>query len=97
MAILLTVKVFPAAGRQVFMLDKSGTIKCFLKSQAEKGKANDELVKLLAAKLTVSRQSIMILKGVTSQRKTIKITTPLTLEEIFQALGIGYQQSLAKE
>lgn len=97
MAILLTVKVFPGSGRQVFALDKSGIIKCFLKSQAEKGKANDELVKLLASTLGLGREAIVILKGVTSQRKTLKIATARNEQEVFNALGLGFQKTLTKE
>lgn len=97
MSILLTIKVFPGAGRQSFVLDKSGIIKCFIKNQAEKGKANNEVVKLLATKLGVSRDAIIILKGTTNSRKIIKITTDLDQEKVFQALGISYQCLIVKE
>ena len=97
MAILLSIKVFPGAGRQAFMLDKSGIIKCFIKSQAEKGRANDEVVALIAKKLALGREAIVILKGITSQRKILKIATTLSQEEVYQALGVGFQQSITKE
>lgn len=96
MAILLEIKVFPGAGRQAFTLDSSGLLKCYLKNQAEKGRANDELVKLFALRLGIGRECIVIVKGALVQRKLIKIATTITREEVFKHLGVVYQQSIMK-
>ena len=51
MALIITVKVVPASGRNQWVIDKSGALKCFLKSPAEQGKANKELIKICLQKI----------------------------------------------
>ena len=45
-----------------------------VKSKAEKGKANKELLKLLSENFNVHQNQIRILKGLKSRNKIIKIT-----------------------
>ncbi|MGD0672570.1 MAG: DUF167 domain-containing protein [Candidatus Binatus sp.] len=44
-------------------------------SGPQKGKANDELIEYLAGELRVPRSAILIVRGATSRRKTIRIVT----------------------
>jgi len=44
-------------------------------SGPRKGKANDELIEYLAGELRVPRSALMIVRGETSRRKTIRIVT----------------------
>ena len=44
-------------------------------SRPEKGKANDELIEYLAREMRVPRSALMIVRGETSRRKTIRIVT----------------------
>jgi uncharacterized protein len=44
-------------------------------SRPEKGKANDDLIEYLAGELRVPRSALMIVRGETSRRKTIRIVT----------------------
>jgi uncharacterized protein (TIGR00251 family) len=93
MAIHLEIKVTPQSGKQQFLRDKSGIIKCFLKSPPEDGKANNELVKLLSKTLSVPQEQIIILQGVTARKKVIKIETPLNIQAILHKLGLEVQTS----
>ncbi len=94
MAITLTIKVFPQSGKQGFVRDCAGIIKCFLKSAPEGGKANDELVKLISSRLHLPRQHISILQGVTARKKVLRIDTSLDIATIFQLLGIPTQMTI---
>jgi hypothetical protein len=44
-------------------------------SRPEKGKANDELIEFLAKEMRVPRSALMIVRGETSRRKTIRVVT----------------------
>lgn len=94
MAVMLELKIVPQSGRQHFARDKSGAIKCYLKSPPVDGKANEELIKILSKKLSVTQESIKILQGITSRKKILKIDTALTLPAILQTLGVETQQTL---
>ena len=94
MAVHLEIKVTPQAGRQQFLRDKSGTIKCLLKSAPEGGKANNELIKFLSKTLSVPQENVIIMQGVTARKKVIKIETPLNTEAILHKLGLDVQMSL---
>ena len=78
MSLLIKVKVITAAGKQKLFLDKSGKMKCRLKSTPEKGKANSELIKYLSKLIKMPTSKIRILSGHTSKNKTLKIETDLT-------------------
>ncbi len=94
MPLQIVIKVTPSSGRQGWTLDKSGKLKCFLKSPAEKGLANKELIKTLANALRVGQDAITILGGLTSRTKRILIQTTMTIQELEAILGIERQQSL---
>ena len=86
--LIIEIKVTPSSGRQVCTLDKSGQLKCFLKSPPEKNKANEELITLLAHSLKVGKEKIKITSGLTGRKKMVKIDATLTLEQVLAALGI---------
>lgn len=94
MAIVLTIKVAPNAGKQEFKLDKNNILKCFLKSAPEQGKANAELIKLLSKALNLTLLDITLIQGATNRTKKIKIETTKTLPEILALLGISLQTSI---
>jgi len=93
MALMVTIKVVPGSGRHAWVLDKSGGLKCFLKNQAERNLANNELIKALASAARVPQNSVTIVSGQTSRTKRVKIETVLTLELLMVRLGIEVQQS----
>lgn len=89
MAIILSIKVVPSSGRQAWKLDKSGILKCFLKSPPEKNKANSELVRFVADSLDMSTLQVALVGGLTERTKKVKITTALTQEQIVKQLLEG--------
>jgi len=94
MAFVLEVKVVPSSGKQAWKLDKSGKLKCYLKSPPEKGLANAELLKMLAKGLGLTLADLELIAGATSRAKLIKIAAPLTFEQVLARLGIDRQTSL---
>lgn len=92
MSAMLELKVVPQAGRQGFMQDKAGVIKCYLKSPPEDGKANKELIKLLSSTLDTPQKNIEIVRGLTDRKKTIRITS-LEINNVLAKLGIEQQKS----
>jgi uncharacterized protein YggU (UPF0235/DUF167 family) len=97
MAYVLTVKVVPGSGRSDCKLDKNGTLKIYLKSQAEGGRANEELLKMLAKALQVPYGALNIMTGATSRTKMIKIDASITHAQVLACLGIEKQIELFKQ
>lgn len=95
MSIILEIKVTPSSGRQRIVVDSSGMrIKVYLKSPPEDGKANSELIDLLAKTVGCPKMKIDILSGAASRTKRVKIDLPLTREELLSRLGFALQMSL---
>lgn len=93
MALLIEVKVIPSSGRQAWKLEH-GRLKCYLKSPPEKGKANNELLLLIATILRLPSSKISLVSGATSRNKKIKIDAAMTFDTLLKALGIEKQGSL---
>ncbi len=94
MPLTFQVKVTPSAGRVAWVLDKSGILKCYLKSPPEQGKANKELIKLLAKALKVTSADVEIVSGLASRTKRITVATNITFEDLIALLGIERQTML---
>ncbi len=94
MPIQFDLKVVPSSGRVGLQMDKSGTLKCYLKSPPEKGKANQELIKFIAKLLRVGQENISIVSGLTSRNKRISIRMDITYEHLLQMLSLDKQTSL---
>lgn len=67
------VKVKPNSQQQKIEELADGSLNVHLKSPPVDGKANEELIKLLAKKFDVPKSSITIKSGVTSRNKLITI------------------------
>ena len=74
--ILLKIRVKPHAKttQQLGTLMSDGTLKINLKSPAENGKANQELIELLSDFFEVKSQNIKIISGKTTRTKLIEIS-----------------------
>ena len=94
MAFVFDVKVVPSSGRNKWVLDKSGRLKCFLKSPPERGLANKELIKLIAKALSVTQNEVEIMTGATSRNKKIKVSVDIDFDTLLSLLGIEKQKSL---
>lgn len=88
MALIISLKVVPSSGRQECVLDKSGELKCYVKSQPERGLANKELINFLSKALKVPQVSIMLLSGDTARKKKIKIDGLETYEQLLKLLKL---------
>ncbi len=95
MVLIIDIKVVPSSGRSVCKLENS-SLKCYLKSAPEKGKANKELVKMLAKKVGVSSSKISIVSGETSRKKRIKIDADISFDHVLEKLGIEKQLEIFK-
>ncbi|MEI6444021.1 MAG: DUF167 domain-containing protein [Nostocales cyanobacterium ELA583] len=67
------VKVKPNSQQQKIEELADGSLNVHLKSPPVDGKANEELIKLLAKKFDVPKSSITIKSGATSRQKLIEI------------------------
>ena len=94
MAFIFDVKVTPSSGRIEWSLDKTGNLKCHLKSPAEQGKANDELIKSLAKKLGIPQNMVSIASGAQSRKKRIQIDVEMTYARLLELLGIDWQMDM---
>lgn len=71
MKLFLTVK---ARSRKEEVIKINEThYKIFVKEPAEKGKANTEIIKVLASYLNISPSKILLISGLTSKEKVIEI------------------------
>jgi uncharacterized protein (TIGR00251 family) len=86
--LIIDIKVAPNSGKQKAILDKTGKLKCYLKSPPERGLANSELIKFLSKSLSISQNDIEITAGLASRNKRLKIQTDLTFEQLINLLGI---------
>jgi len=68
----LDLKVIPSAKRNA-LKEKSGSIKIYLTSPAQDGRANKALIEFLADHFKVAKSQIEITKGLRSCHKTVSI------------------------
>lgn len=90
MAVIFELKVIPNSKKQGVERDKSGILKCRLRSKPEDGKANEELIRFLGKALGIPTNCFRILRGATSRNKMIKIdaqNTSITLAWVLEKLG----------
>lgn len=94
MALIIDVKVVPQSGKHALVLDKAGVLKCFVKAAPEDGKANREVVEIVATACDVPKKSVEILQGLISRKKRLAIQTNMTYEQLLHKLGIGLQKKM---
>lgn len=71
------VKVKPNSKQQKIEEQADGSLNVHLKSPPVDGKANEELIKLLAEKFNVPKSYIRIKSGATSRQKLVEIDTEI--------------------
>ena len=69
----ITVHVIPNSRHQEIIVEEDGFLKIKLTSSPTRGKANQELIKLLSKKYKVSKSQVEIVKGLTSKQKLVQI------------------------
>ena len=73
--VIIEVTARPGASRRGVTGVAAGRLVVGINSRPEKGKANDDLIDYLARELRVPRSAVIIARGETSRRKTIRIVT----------------------
>lgn len=68
----ITVKVFPRAKKER-VVEEEGTIKVYVKAPPVDGKANKQVIDLLAGHLGMKKSRIAIVRGTTSRVKVVEI------------------------
>jgi uncharacterized protein (TIGR00251 family) len=68
----IEVKVYPKSSRHMLVM-KDGVLRAYVRSAPDKGKANRELVELLAEEYKVSKSKVIILKGETARNKIVEV------------------------
>ncbi|MEH1875385.1 DUF167 domain-containing protein [Nostoc sp.] len=71
------IKVKPNSKQQKIEEQLDGSLIVYLKSPPVDGKANEELIKLLAKKFDVAKSDIRIKSGLSSRQKLIEIDTDI--------------------
>jgi uncharacterized protein len=94
MPFVFDVKVTPNAYKKGWSIDKSGNLRCHIKSPAEDGKANAELIKSLSKSLDIPQDMVAIVGGERSRQKRIKIELEMTFEMLIERLGIDWQMDM---
>ncbi len=74
MAVKINVRVITGAKRNEIVGWRSGILTIKIKSKPIKGKANQELIKILANTCHLAKNHINITKGAASSNKTISFT-----------------------
>jgi len=69
---LINIKVVPRSSRN-FVKEENGLLKVYVNAPAQKGKANEAVVELIAGHFGVKKRQVSILKGELSPRKIISI------------------------
>lgn len=70
---LLPVRVTPAASRDALLGWQGDVLRLSVAAPAERGKANEAALRLLAAALGLPRERLRIVRGQTSRQKVVAI------------------------
>ncbi len=92
--LVLEITVVPQSGRSALVLDKSRRLRCFVKAAPEKGKANDEVVNIIATALKIPKGNIEIVVGHTSRKKVVRIHQAISYEQFLDSIGYGVQSKI---
>jgi uncharacterized protein (TIGR00251 family) len=69
----IKVRVIPKSSQKMVQSELDGSLKVKLTAAPEKGKANKQLIEVLAEHYHISKSKIKILKGTTSKDKVLEI------------------------
>lgn len=72
-AVRLLVQVVPNARKSEVAGEMDGVLRIRLQAQPIEGRANEELVRLLAKLLGVSKSSVQVVQGQSARRKLVEI------------------------
>ena len=84
--VVFGVKVVPGSSRSGIVGLLGGALKVHVAKPPEKGRANKELIQLLAERLTVGKNCVSVISGGQSRHKKVRITG-ITGRELIRGLG----------
>lgn len=85
-AIIFLVRVVPRASKSEIVGEIEGSLKVRIAAPPVDGAANEEVVRLLAKSLDLSRSSVSIVAGETSKTKRVRVVG-ITPEQLLQLAG----------
>ncbi len=94
MALIIDLKVVVQSGKHELVVDKSGSLKCFVKAEPQDGKANKEVIEILAQLVGVPKKSVEIVQGLTNRKKRIAIETSINFESFMMLVTGGVQKKI---
>jgi uncharacterized protein (TIGR00251 family) len=95
MNIIIEIKAIPKSKVSSIYNDKAGNVCIRLINVPENGKANQELINVIAKKLEISRSSIEIISGMKSKLKKLRIIDNFSNKEaVINQLIPNRQQKL---
>jgi uncharacterized protein (TIGR00251 family) len=95
MPVIIEIKAIPKSKISAISIDKSDRICIRITNAAENGKANQEIIKLIAKTLKLPQADIQIISGLRTRLKRIKIIgTLLDKNELVNALLPSVKQQL---
>lgn len=71
----INIRVQPKSFQKKVELQEDGSYKVYVTVAPENGKANEEVIALLAKELGIKKYNIEIVTGLTSRTKVVKIET----------------------
>jgi uncharacterized protein (TIGR00251 family) len=83
----INLRVTPSASRDAVMGWRGDVLRLRVAAPAQRGKANDAVLRLLAAALGIERQRLRIVRGETSRQKVVSVDG-LDESEIRARLGL---------
>jgi uncharacterized protein (TIGR00251 family) len=69
----LSLKVTPSASRDAVVGWQGDVLRVHVRAPAQRGKANDAVLRLLAAALDIDRRRLRIVRGETSRQKVLSV------------------------
>jgi uncharacterized protein (TIGR00251 family) len=70
---LLRLKVTPSASRDAVVGWQGDVLRIHVRAPAQRGKANEAVLRLLAAALAIDRRRLRIVRGETSRQKVLSV------------------------
>jgi uncharacterized protein (TIGR00251 family) len=75
--LMIAITVRPSSARSGILRSASDGLVVGVGSAPDKGKANEELIDFFADELKLPRSAVMIVRGLTSRKKTVRVITHL--------------------
>jgi len=96
-SLTIEVSARPSAGRaEITGADHRGLL-IALKSPPHEGRANEELIKLLAKTIRIPESNLAVMIGARSRRKTVRITSSQPSEIASRLANLGIERQLDGE